>query len=159
MRTGVKARRMLKVGSPAPELELIDQFGESFRLSQLRGKYVVLFFYPKANTSVCTKEACSFRDHFEEFAAKDTEVVGVSHDPQHDQFRFAQRWNLPFRLLCDTENTAAKAFGVTKWLGLMSNRVTFVIDRSGRIRSVIEARFHAERHVREALAALDQRKV
>jgi thioredoxin-dependent peroxiredoxin len=150
---------MLKAGNPAPELELIDQHGKPFRLSQLRGKNVVLFFYPKADTSICTKEACSFRDHYEAFAAQDTEVVGISSDPQDAQFRFAQRWQLPFRLLCDTENRAAKAFGVSKWLGLMKNRVTFVIDRSGHVRSVIEARFEAERHVREALAALDQRKV
>jgi thioredoxin-dependent peroxiredoxin len=150
---------MLKAGNPAPELELFDQHGNPFRLSQLRGKNVVLFFYPKADTLICTKEACSFRDHLEEFAAHDTEVVGISNDPQDAQFRFAKRWSLPFRLLCDTENKAAKVFGITKWLGLVANRVTFVIDRTGQIRSVIEARFEAERHVREALAALDQRKV
>jgi peroxiredoxin Q/BCP len=146
---------MLKPGDLAPDLELEDQHGQLFRLGDLRGKSnAVLFFYPKANTAICTKEACAFRDHFEEFAAHDCAVVGISHDARDAQFRFAQRWRLPYTLLCDTEGKAEAAFGLTRWLGLLRNRVTFVIDKQGRVQAVINGRFKAEHHVREALKAL-----
>ncbi len=146
---------MLTPGNQAPELVLCDQHGKRFRLSDLRGhKSVVLFFYPKADTTVCTMQACSFRDHFEEFAAIGTEVVGISTDDQDSQFRFAKKWKLPFTLLCDTDEVATRAFGVSKWLGIIKNRITFVIDRSGIVRAVIEGRFRSESHVREALKAL-----
>jgi peroxiredoxin Q/BCP len=152
---------MLQAGDPAPEFTLKDQNGEAFSLSSLRGrKNAVLFFYPRADTALCTKEACAFRDHFEEFAAADTEVIGISRDGQEAQFRFAERWKLPFRLLCDPNGDAERAFGVKQWLNILRNRITFVIDRSGTISAVIEGRFLAEHHVREALKAVrDQRKV
>jgi peroxiredoxin Q/BCP len=146
---------MLKSGDQAPEFELPDQHGRMFRLADLRGKHkVVLFFYPKANTAVCTMQACSFRDHFEEFAAHDCTVVGISHDDRDAQFRFAQRWRLPYTLLCDTEGQAEAAFGLTRWLGVLRNRVTFVIDKQGVVQGVIHGRFQAEDHVREALKAI-----
>lgn len=146
---------MLGPGDLAPEVDLNDQHGRPIRLSSLRGrKNVVLFFYPRANTAVCTKEACSFRDHFAEFVASDTEVIGISADGQDAQSRFARQWALPFILLCDTEDVAARAFGIRRWLGILRNRITFVIDRSGRITAVITGRFLAEHHVREALTAL-----
>lgn len=146
---------MLKQGDLTPDLELEDQHGQLFRLGDLRGKSnAVLFFYPKANTAVCTLEACAFRDHFEEFAAQDCTVVGISHDEREAQFRFAQRWRLPFTLLCDTSGKAEAAFGLSRWLGLLRNRVTFVIDKQGLVQAVIHGRFQAEHHVREALKAL-----
>ena len=146
---------MLKPGDQAPEFELPDQHGRMFRLSDLRGQSnAVLFFYPKANTAVCTLEACAFRDAFEEFASHDSTVVGISHDDRDAQFRFAQRWRLPYTLLCDTEGKAETAFGLSRWLGLLRNRVTFVIDKQGLVQAVIHGRFQAEHHVREALKAL-----
>jgi thioredoxin-dependent peroxiredoxin len=146
---------MLEPGSLAPDIVLNDRYGTVFRLSDLRGrKNVVLFFYPKADTFVCTKEACAFRDHFEEFVSADSEVIGISADDREHQARFAERWSLPFNLLCDTHGLAAEAFGVTKWFGLLKDRVTFVIDKSGVVRAVITGRFGAEHHVREALKAL-----
>lgn len=146
---------MLGPGDLAPEVDLNDQHGRPFRLSSLRGhKNVVLFFYPRANTAVCTREACSFRDRFDEFVAADAEVIGISSDGPEAQSRFARQWALPFMLLSDIEDAAARAFGIRKWLGILRNRITFVIDRSGRITAVIEGRFLAEHHVREALTAL-----
>ncbi len=148
---------MLKPGELAPEFELEDQHGNLFRLGDLRGKSsAVLFFYPKANTTVCTLEACAFRDHFEEFVAHDCTVVGISHDEREVQFQFAQRWRLPFILLCDTSGKAEAAFGLSRWMGLLRDRVTFVIDKQGLVRATIHGRFQAEHHVREALKALDR---
>lgn len=146
---------MLKPGSLAPEVALDDQHGTPFRLSALRGrKNAVLFFYPKDETAICTKEACAFRDSYADFMATDTEVVGISDDDMASHRGFAQHWRLPFTLLSDVEGRARKAFGVGRWLGLLRGRATFVIDKQGVVRAVIEDRFNAERHVRDALAAL-----
>lgn len=146
---------MLKPGSLAPEVALADQHGTPFRLSALRGhKNAVLFFYPKDETAICTKEACAFRDSYADFMATDTEVVGISDDDTASHRGFAQHWRLPFTLLSDVEGRARKAFGVGRWLGLLRGRATFVIDKQGVVRAVIEDRFNAERHVRDALAAL-----
>ncbi len=148
---------MLKPGDRAPDIALPDQRGKLFQLSALLGKRnAVLFFYPRANSGVCIMEACSFRDHYEEFAAEDTEVIGISNDGQDVQFRFAKRWKLPFTLLSDTDDVALHAFGVHKWMGLIRNRITFVIDKEGVVRAVIEGRFQAEHHVREALKAVSE---
>lgn len=146
---------MLQPGDRPTDFTLTDQFGQPFSLSSLHGKKnAVLFFYPRANTALCTKEACAFRDHYEDFASADTEVIGISRDGQEAQFRFAEQWKLPFRLLCDPQGDAERAFGVKQWLNILRNRVTFVIDRSGTIAAVIEGRFLAEHHVLEALKAV-----
>lgn len=151
---------MLKPGDRAPEVVAFDQHGEPFTLSSALGaKHVVLFFYPKAETRVCTQEACSFRDHYEAFMSAEATVIGISHDPVEKQRRFAQRYQLPFRLLSDPDGTAARTFGLTKWMGLLNDRVTFVIDRTGIIRAVVQGRFRSEHHVQEALENLRQRKV
>lgn len=132
-----------------------------FYLADLCGrKNAVIFFYPRANTAICTREACAFRDHFEEFVSARTEVIGISDDAPAEQARFADRFHLPFPLLSDTRHQARDAFGVGKWMGLLKNRITFVVDTDGYVRAVINARFFAEHHVREALktlAANDQR--
>lgn len=152
---------MLRAGDHAPDLSLPDQHGRMVRLSELRGRgNAVVFFYPKADTAVCTVEACSFRDHYEEFMSADTVVIGISADDGDAQLRFAQRWQLPFPLLSDRAGVARKAFGVGRWMGAFRNRITFVIDREGMVRHVVAARFNAHRHVHEALASLrDQRSL
>lgn len=152
---GAVPKRMLKAGSPAPEVALDDQHGRPFRLSSLRGhRNVVLFFYPKDGTSICTKEACAFRDSYADFVRHDTEVIGISDDDAASHQGFAQHWRLPFTLLSDVGGQARKAFGVDRWLGLLPGRATFVIDKAGIVRAVVNDRFRAERHVREALQAL-----
>jgi peroxiredoxin Q/BCP len=152
---------MLKAGDPAPELTLVDHAGRPFRLSELRGrKHAVLFFYPKDNTLVCTREACAFRDRFEEFVALGAVVVGISDDDAGSHMRFATKWDLPYPLLSDPGGRARKRFGVQDLFGLVRGRRTFVIDRDGVVRHVVEDRFNAQAHVDGALAALEaQRKV
>lgn len=121
---------------PAPELTLVDQSGRAFNLSDLRGrKHAVIFFYPKDNTLVCTREACAFRDRFEEFVALGAVVVGVSDDDAGSHVRFATKWDLPYPLLSDPGGCARRRFGVQGLFGLGKGRRTFVIDRDGVIAS------------------------
>lgn len=152
---------MLRTGIPAPELTLHDRTGRTFRLDDLRGrKHAVIFFYPKDNTLVCTREACAFRDRFEEFVALGAVVVGVSDDDAGSHARFATKWDLPYPLLSDPGGRARKRYGVQGLFGLVKGRCTFVIDRDGIIRHIVDDRFNAQAHVDGALAALEaQRKV
>lgn len=142
----------------APALVLPDAHGRPFALADAwsRGP-VVLFFYPRAGTLICTKEACAFRDAHEQFRSSGATVIGISRDDPEAQQRFAQQHGLPYPLLCDVDGRAHAAFGVRGALGLGSARVTYVIAPAGRIIGRYQGRLAWERHVRRALATLDQR--
>jgi peroxiredoxin Q/BCP len=99
----------LSVGDPAPDVDLLDERGERFRLSDLRGKTVVLYFYPKASTPGCTIEACEFRDSSNEFTGRNAVIVGVSPDKPAAQQKFKTNRKLPFTLLADVDKAAAQA--------------------------------------------------
>jgi len=149
----------LQVGDPAPEFLATSHTGEELRLSDFRGKSaVVLFFYPKDGTPVCTKEACAFRDSYERFAEQGVAVIGVSSDSQQRHRSFAEQHGLPFHLVSDPGGSLRKAFGVPRTLGLIPGRVTFAIDAEGAIRLVFSAQFASEEHVRQALKALQNPK-
>lgn len=152
---------MLHPGNTAPDLSLIDQDGRPYRLSEAwAGSNMVLFFYPKADTHVCTKEACAFRDAYADLQARETVVVGVSRDGSEVQRAFAERWNLPFTLLADVDGEAYKAYAVKRFLGLIPGRVTYVIEKGGLIIRSYSDLLGSREHVQQALAALaDQRKV
>jgi peroxiredoxin Q/BCP len=138
-------------GDRAPEVELTMHTGETIALADLwRDRVVILFFYPKDGTLVCTKEACAFRDAFEEFHEAGATVVGVSGDSAEAHRAFADRHRLPFLLATDTNGALRRAFGVPKTMGILPGRVTYVIDREGIIRRMFSAQFAADRHVREA---------
>jgi peroxiredoxin Q/BCP len=146
---------MLLPGTPAPALTLPDQDGRPFDLAAAwEARNVVLFFYPKANTTVCTREACAFRDAFADLEALDTRVIGISRDGIGTQRAFASRWKLPFTLLCDVDGRAHKAFEVRGFLGLLPARITYVIARGGTIRAAHDALLQSDGHVQAALAAL-----
>jgi len=150
---------MLNVGDKAPQFSGTTTDGRRVALADFRGKALVVFFYPKDNTRVCTKEACGFRDHAAEIAAMGGAVVGVSSDTVASHQRFVGRHNLNFPLLADTEGTIAKAFGVARLGGILGGwipprRVTFVIDGRGIVRRVIESELNADTHVDGALEAL-----
>ena len=149
---------MLHVGDRAPSFEARDTLGHTFRLDDLAGKKnLVLFFYPKAFTPGCTTEVCSFRDVYDEFVQKDTEVVGISTDALDTQEKFAGAHRLPFALLTDQDRKIANAFGV---LGLlrsllgMVQRATFVIDKQGVIRGVFHHELAIGRHIEDVRACL-----
>ena len=129
----------LKVGEPAPDFELASETGEQVRLSDFRGKRVVLFFYPKDNTSGCTTQACGFRDHYPVIEEKNAVVLGVSPDNEKSHRSFKTKYNLPFTLLVDTDHAVADAYGVwgeksmygKKYMGII--RSHFIIDEAGSI--------------------------
>jgi peroxiredoxin Q/BCP len=113
-----------------------------------------MFFYPRDGTPICTKEACSFRDSYQQFVDAGAEVIGVSSDSSEAHRHFAKQHDLPFRLISDARGSLRKAFSVPKTLGLFPGRVTYVIDRSGIVRLIFSAQFATEEHVRQALNAV-----
>ena len=146
----------LKAGQAAPDFELPDQTGVQVRLSQFRGQAaVVLFFYPKDDTTGCTIEACTFRDEMPRFDAMGAKIIGVSSDSSESHARFAGKYDLPFSLLADKGGRVRKMYGATGLLmGLIPGRVTYVIDREGVIRHVFSSQTAFRGHIEEALRAL-----
>jgi peroxiredoxin Q/BCP len=145
----------LKAGDPAPDFELPDQEGNLVRLRQFRGKSaVVVFFYPKDDTSGCTIEACRFRDDHARFKAAGAEVLGISGDSGASHRKFTAKYNLPFTLLSDAGGRVRKLYGVKKTLGILPGRATYVIDREGIVRHVFSSQSQPAKHVEEALRAL-----
>ena len=145
----------LSAGAPAPDFELTDQHGNPVRLSDYRGKSaVVVYFYPKDDTTGCTIEACRFRDDFDKFHATGAVVIGISDDSTESHSRFASKHQLPFTLLSDKGGRVRKLFGVRKTFGVIPGRVTFVIDRNGIVRHVFSSQSSPARHVEEALVGL-----
>jgi peroxiredoxin Q/BCP len=147
--------RGIKPGDKAPDFTLPSQSGEQVRLSDRLGeRVVVLYFYPKDNTSGCTAEACAFRDSFEVFADAGAEVIGVSSDSVDKHAGFAGKHNLPFTLLSDKGGQVRKSYGVPAVLGLIPGRVTYVIDRQGTVRHVFNSMTNIGRHVNDALTVV-----
>lgn len=146
---------MLKIGDPAPDFTLVDQHGEPVTLSEHIGKHnVVLFFYPKDNTMICTKEACAFRDALPAICAEEAKVFGISVDTVNSHHATVQRWQLGYGLLSDPDGVVAKAYDVGRTWGLFRGRVTYVIDKEGIIRGALDDPLRADAHVRKALATL-----
>jgi thioredoxin-dependent peroxiredoxin len=147
----------IQVGDRAPDFTAQSQAGQQVSLADYRGKCaVVLFFYPKDESPICTKEACGFRDAYEDFVKAGAAVIGVSSDSAERHQAFAAGHQLPFVLLADTDGSLRKLFGVRKTLGIMPGRVTYVIDKEGVVRHVFNSHFSAERHVSEALNIVRQ---
>ncbi len=139
---------MIKVGEPAPDFVAAATTGQTIQLSKLRGKTVVLYFFPRAFTSGCTIEALKFKDAYSDFRAMNVEVIGVSTDAFDRQCRFATQHRLPFPLVGDATRTISRAYGVLSLLQLFDKRVTVVIDAEGRVKQVLSgvaAGEHADR--------------
>jgi thioredoxin-dependent peroxiredoxin len=145
----------IQVGDRAPDFTAQSQDGRTVSLAEFRGsKAVVLFFYPRDGTAICTKEACSFRDAYEAFVDAGAVVLGVSADSAESHQAFASNHRLPFALLADEDGSLRRAFGVPKTMGMLPGRVTYVIDKEGVVRHVFNSQFAADRHVSEALAVI-----
>lgn len=149
----------LEVGDKAPAFTLPDQSGEPVSLKDFAGKQVVLYFYPKDNTSGCTKESCDFRDNIAPIKKAGGVVLGVSFDGQKSHQKFIEKFTLPFTLLSDEEKTVAKAYGVYKEKSMYGRkywgieRSTFVIDQSGKLKSIFR-KVKVDGHVDAVLAVL-----
>jgi peroxiredoxin Q/BCP len=149
----------LKEGDPAPEFPAATNGGGKVSLADFRGKNIILYFYPKDDTPGCTREACTFRDHFAEFKKAGAVVLGVSTDPVESHDKFAAKYKLPFILLADEDKTIVQAYGVwgektfmgRKYLG--THRVTFLIGPDGRIKK-IWPQVKPDEHAEEVLTEL-----
>ena len=150
---------MVEVGKKAPDFTLPDQDGNMHSLSDYKGKTVVLYFYPKDDTSGCTKEACSFRDNFASLTRKGIVVLGVSIDDENSHTKFREKYNLPFTLLADTDKEAVEKYSVwveknnygKKYWG--TARKTFLIDKNGMISHIFD-KVNSEIHADEVLEKL-----
>ena len=150
---------MIEEGKPAPDFELKSDSGETVKLSEFRGRPVVLYFYPKDDTPGCTTEACEFRDAYDVYRERGAEVLGVSPDDEASHAKFKSKYQLPFTLLADPEHEVAATYGVwgeRKFAGKTSmgiNRSTFVIDAEGNVaRAMLGIR--PAGHAEEVLNAL-----
>jgi len=149
----------LKAGEKAPGFSAPTNGSGTISLAELKGKHVILYFYPRDDTPGCTKEACAFRDRFADFTKKGAVVLGVSVDPVKSHDKFVEKFKLPFPLLADVDKKIVEAYGVwgpksfmgRKYLGI--HRVTFLIGPDGRIKK-IWPKVKPEEHAEEVLAAI-----
>ena len=147
----------LRVGDLAPDFTATAHTGQQVSLAEFRGrKVVVLYFYPKDGSAVCTKEACGFRGAYEDFVEAGAVVIGVSSDSVESHEAFASGHRLPFVLLSDEGGGLRRAYRVPSKLGLLPGRVTYVIDKQGVIRHLFKSQLSANRHVAEALSVVHQ---
>lgn len=147
----------IKVGDKLPWFSAKDQNGADFDVASVVGKKVlVVYFYPKDDTPGCTKQACFFRDQYEEFSDLGVEVIGISGDSVTSHKKFAERYQLPFTLLADEHKNLRKLFGVpTNLLGLLPGRVTYVVDKKGVVQLVFDS-MNAENHFSKTLEQVKQ---
>ena len=153
---------MKNIGEKAPDCLGKDEQGREIRLSDYAGRKIILYFYPKDNTSGCTAEACSLRDHYEELRSRGYEVVGVSVDSEKSHQNFIARHQLPFRLVADVEKRLVEEFGVwaeksmygRKYMGTL--RSTFIIDTDGTITHVFEPKAIKTKTHAEQLLSIDE---
>jgi thioredoxin-dependent peroxiredoxin len=147
--------RSIQTGDKAPDFTLPSQNGEPVRLSDRLGKHsVVLYFYPKDETRICTAEACAFRDNYEVFTEAGAEVIGVSSDSVDKHAGFADHHDLPFTLLSDKGGAVRKNYGVPAALGMLPGRVTYVIDRTGTVRHIFNSLTNVGGHIDNALTVV-----
>jgi len=145
----------MRIGEKVPKIDLKDQNGDKFSFLDLIGKKAfVVYFYPKDFTPGCTKEACNFRDSYEDFKSLGAEVIGISADSSKSHSKFANKYNLPYIFLSDEDKAARGAFGVKpNLLGLLPGRETFVFDKDGKLLHKFNS-MNATKHMPEALAVL-----
>ena len=156
LRTQTQASE-LQAGQPAPAFALPDPTGKVHRLADYRGRWVVVYFYPKDDTPGCTKEACQFRDNYLELTRAGAQVLGVSLDDAASHTKFAEKYSLPFPLLSDKAGNVAKQYGSLRGFGPVkfAKRHTFIIDQEGRLAKVyrnVEPKTHTDEVLRDLLA-------
>lgn len=142
-------------GDQAPDFEGPTGEGKILGLKDFVGKNVILYFYPKDDTSGCTKEACSFRDNIQPIRSLGAEVIGVSVDGVDSHKKFSTKYGLPFPLISDKQKRISKAYGVLQDMGISTRRVTFIIDKNGKIAKIFP-KVDVAKHTEEVVAALKE---
>lgn len=150
------AKNALQEGDRIPDFSLLNQDAELVAIKDRLGKGpLVIYFYPKDETRICTAEACSFRDSYEEFQDAGADVIGISFDSPEKHKRFAEKYRLPFTLLSDSKKEVLKAFGAPSlFFGFLAGRITYVVDAEGIIRHIYHANRQASQHVDEAINSI-----
>ena len=144
----------LEVGDKAPDFELIDQVGKKNKLSDFKGRKIIFYFYPRDDTTGCTKEACDFRDNLSALKKLNAEVVGISNDDGYSHKKFSEKFSLPFKLLCDTDKKTSKDYGVYELKSFMGKsyygivRSTFIINEKGIIEKIFY-KVNPQEHIEE----------
>lgn len=150
----------IEKGDKCPSFKLKDQQGEMINIDDIIGQEsLVIYFYPKDDSPGCTRQACSFRDSFEDFVEEGARVIGISSDDEESHKKFAEKHNLPFTLLADSKKEVRNKFGVpTNLLGFIPGRVTYIIDKKGIVQGVFNSQLNFDKHVFEALKTLKKLK-
>ena len=145
--------KKIVVGSQVPKFELLDQNGKVFNIDSVLGKKnLVIYFYPKDDSPGCTKQACSFRDQFEVFKDADAIIIGISEQSVDSHLKFAKKYRLNYTLLSDKNNVVRKKFGVpSSFLSVLPGRVTYVVDKAGKVVYMFNSQLNANKHVEESL--------
>jgi len=152
--------KKLELNDSIPDFSAKDQFGNTFTLSSVLGKKnLVIYFYPKDDSPGCTKEACSFRDQFDVFNQSDALIIGISSQSVESHKKFAEKHRLNYTLLADEKNELRNLFGVpTNFFGLLPGRVTYIVNKAGKVIYIFSSQIQAEKHVEEALNILKNLK-
>ncbi|EGC31918.1 hypothetical protein DICPUDRAFT_92705, partial [Dictyostelium purpureum] len=145
----------LNIGDQAPEFTFPNQDGKDISLSQFEGKPIVLYFYPKDDSPVCTKEACEFRDKYQKFIEAGADVIGVSQDDTKSHHKFTSKYSLPFTLLSDKGGKLAKLYGVGKTAFILPGRTTFILDKNHKIALIYSSQFNSHSHIEESLKVIE----
>jgi peroxiredoxin Q/BCP len=148
----------LKQGDRIPDFTLTDQNGTPFNIASLvTKKSLVIYFYPKDETAGCTKQACAFRDNYQDFKDAGAEVIGISSDDEESHGNFANHHKLPFILLSDTGSKVRDQFGVpADLLGFLPGRVTYIVDKKGIIKYIFNSQLRIDKHISESLRILKE---
>ena len=144
----------LHIGDPIPDFSLLDQTGKCRTNKEYIGKTLILFFYPKDDTPGCTIEVCGFRDKYELFTILGANVCGVNNGDEESHFVFSNKNKLQYPLLSDKNNFLRNEFGVSKFLGFLEGRVTYIIDTEGKIRYIYEDFLDGSAHIKESIKIL-----
>lgn len=148
--------KKVAVGDKVPTFNLLDQNGNLIKIDHKMGQSMVIYFYPKDDTPGCTKEACKFRDEFENFTDLGAIVIGISADSVESHKKFEEKYKLPFILLADTDNQVRTKFGVPNNLFVIPGRATYVINKEGIITYIFNSQLKAEKHIAIALQKLKE---
>ena len=142
------------IGEKFPDFNLINDYGEPLKLSDIKGQWSVLFFYPKDGSPGCTIESCAFRDKYDEIVSAGGNLYGISADSIKTHQTFRQKHNLQYTLLTDSNGELAREMKLKRTFGILRSRVTFVVDPEGIVKGVVTSQFNPYKHIRYVLMVL-----